>query len=156
MIASDTKLKAVIESLRERPKIPCNTYIKKVIELHKRIPEARARGSDIARARLSASTDRTQIVGFKLRCLQELMYLDDIESRMRDYLQARYVNFMQNYRNKAARDSVMADALGPIIRRTKPIRSTLEIIDVALSDYDAKGWAFNGAVEAMKIAEREA
>lgn len=155
MIKTDPKLVEVLANIKERPRIPYSKYIKTVMELHTKLPDVKPRGADMARARLKISADRSQIVGIKLVCLREVAEVRRVESRMRDYLYAKYASFLAQHRNKRARDAIIADALYPLTQRIQPIADVLQIIDVALTDFDSKGYAIRDSADAMRLAERE-
>ena len=155
MIKSDPKLIDALEKLRKRRKIPYKEYVDTVMELHTKLPDVRPRGAEMARARLQISTNRSRIVGIKLVCLREIADVRRVETRLRDYLYAKYATFLSQHRNKRARDAVVSDALAPLTQRIQPIADVLQIIDTALTDFDSKGYAIRDSADSMRLAERE-
>jgi 23S rRNA U2552 (ribose-2'-O)-methylase RlmE/FtsJ len=155
MIKTDPKLVEVLEAIKKRPRIPYSQYIRTVMELHTKLPDVRPRGAEMARARLRISTDRSQIVGIKLVCLKEIAEVRRVETRMRDFLYAKYATYLAQHRNKRARDAIVSDALSPLTKRIQPIADVLQIIDTALADFDSKGYAIRDSADSMRLAERE-
>lgn len=155
MIKTDPKLQKVLAEIAERPKIPCAKFIREVIELHTRLPDTKAVGAQLSRDRMRIATDRSRIVGIKLICFKEVAETRRVDSRMRDYLYSKYANFLQQHRNKRARDAVINDALAPLTARIKPVMDVLEIVDVALGDFDSRGFAIRDTVAALHLGERE-
>ena len=156
LISTDQKLVGVLKNLEARRCVPCKAYIKEAMDLHERVPRLNPRGMALANARVKLSADRSRIVRLKLTCLREVQELRDVNKRLADYLNVRYTNFLTQFKNKPARDAIIAEALSPLSRRITPIENVLVLLDVILSDYDATSFAIRDSCTALTLADREA
>jgi len=113
LISTDPKLTNVLNNLKRRHQVPCRKYVDEALLLHKGVPRLVPRGNPLALARVKLSADRSRIVCLKLTCLREVQELRDVQSRLTDFLNVKYASFLQQYRNKPARDAIISEALCP-------------------------------------------
>ena len=155
LVSTDAKITTVLKDLHRRQLAPCKKYVDEVIALHKRLPRLASHGRRIAVAQVQITADRNRIVQMKAVCLRELQELRDVRGSLTDYITVRYHNFLDQYKNKPARDAVINDALLPLSHRIKPLENTLEIMDVILADYDKAAYAVKDICSALALGQRE-
>jgi hypothetical protein len=155
LVATDPKLKQVLSNLEKRKVVPHKAYIKEALELHAKLPKLVPRGSQLATSLVRINADRNRIVQIKTVCMSESLEIKDVMSRLSDHLSTKYVSYLSQFKNQAARNSILAEALAPFTRRTRPLANALEIIDVVLSDYDKTSFAIRDCCAALQLAERE-
>lgn len=155
LVSTDARLVKIVKSLSRRPQIDHKKYVRDLIELHKRVPQLSAKGSQLARANVALSADRSRVVQIKLTCLSELLEIRRAHDSLEEYLRVRYTNYLDQYKNKGARDAVVSEALAPLKKRMRPLQGVLDVAEVILDDYDQKGRSVYNSCEALKIGERE-
>lgn len=155
LVSTDPKLTRVLRSLKKRPVIEHKKLTQEIVALHARAPSLSVRGSELARANVRVSADRSRVVQIKLQCLQELIELRNVRESLEDYLSVKYTNFLSQYKSKSARDVVVSEALAPLQRRIRPLQGVIDMAEVVLHDYDQKGRAIYNNGEFLKIGERE-
>ena len=155
VIESDPRLKKITADVAERSQLPVTKWIEETRRLAQNIPRVRlGHPSSMEESRLQLSSHRSRLVGIKFDLLRERAVLAGIHQDMKDYLYARYHQFLLGVKTERARSAIVNKALQPLTKRLRPIDAALELVELVMSDYDSRGFAFRDLVAATRRGDR--
>ncbi len=156
MLESDSKLKATIASLADRERLSTKTLLKEAFALSRKRPTPRLRSTNAHNMPdeiLALSANRARLSQIKLEIMQEYLILASLEKDSRNYLRAKYSNWLNNA-NAKGQEAMLDVAILPIEKRVRTLKNALTLIDICIDDYNKAGMEFTATVHALNNAAR--